>query len=107
MCVRIYTSPSSYSFSLFVFIACRYHKETNTPAIVRSSDLNEELGNVTDVFSDKTGTLTSNNMEFVKCAIGGVMYGKALTEVIIRAALSVATHNMSTDMYMNISTVTL
>jgi hypothetical protein len=35
------------------------------------------------------------------------MYGKALTEVSIRAALSVATHNMYTDMCMNISTVTL
>ncbi|KAK4886421.1 hypothetical protein RN001_002692 [Aquatica leii] len=51
-----------------------YHKETNTPAMARTSNLNEELGQVKYIFSDKTGTLTRNIMEFKKCAIGNTIY---------------------------------
>jgi len=51
------------------------------PCIVRSSDLNEELGVIEHVFSDKTGTLTCNIMEFSKCSIGGMSYGLGLTQI--------------------------
>ena len=44
-------------------------------------DLNDELGQVTHVFSDKTGTLTLNYMEFRKMLIGGVTYGLGTTMV--------------------------
>nr|CAD1822517.1 unnamed protein product [Ananas comosus var. bracteatus] len=57
-----------------------YHIETNTPALARTSNLNEELGQVEYIFSDKTGTLTRNLMEFFKCSIGGEMYGTGITE---------------------------
>jgi phospholipid-transporting ATPase len=50
-------------------------------AIARTSDLNEELGQVEYIFSDKTGTLTCNLMEFRKCSIGGVSYGFGTTEI--------------------------
>jgi len=43
----------------------------DNPAMPRTSDLMEELGQVEYVFSDKTGTLTQNLMEFRKCSIGG------------------------------------
>ena len=43
--------------------------------------LNEELGQVSHIFTDKTGTLTCNIMEFRKCSIGGKSYGKGLTEI--------------------------
>jgi phospholipid-transporting ATPase len=43
---------------------------------VQSSNLNEELGQVEYVFSDKTGTLTCNIMEFKKMSIGGISYGE-------------------------------
>jgi len=33
------------------------------------------------IFSDKTGTLTRNLMEFFKCSIGGEMYGTGITEI--------------------------
>lgn len=51
-----------------------YHAETNTPAMARTSNLNEELGQVKYIFSDKTGTLTRNVMEFKKCAVGNHVY---------------------------------
>lgn len=33
------------------------------------------------IFSDKTGTLTRNLMEFFKCSIGGEMYGTGVSEI--------------------------
>lgn len=51
-----------------------YHVDTDTPAMARTSNLNEELGQVKYVFSDKTGTLTRNVMEFKKCTVGDEIY---------------------------------
>ena len=41
-----------------------------TDALARTSNLNEELGQIRYVFSDKTGTLTQNVMKFKECSIG-------------------------------------
>ena len=43
-------------------------------ALARTSNLNEELGQIKYVFSDKTGTLTMNVMEYKKCTVGGIPY---------------------------------
>ncbi|KAG2453313.1 hypothetical protein HYH02_001537 [Chlamydomonas schloesseri] len=58
-----------------------YHAETDTPALARTSNLNEELGMVNTILSDKTGTLTRNVMEFFKCSVAGVAYGAGITEI--------------------------
>ncbi|WOL02907.1 phospholipid-transporting ATPase 9 isoform X1 [Canna indica] len=58
-----------------------YHEESDKPAHARTSNLNEELGQVDTVLSDKTGTLTCNSMEFIKCSIAGTPYGHGVTEV--------------------------
>ena len=41
----------------------------------QASNLNEELGQVEYIFSDKTGTLTCNIMEFKKFSAGNISYG--------------------------------
>ncbi|KAL6901005.1 hypothetical protein ACP4OV_005681 [Aristida adscensionis] len=58
-----------------------YCEESDKPALARTSNLNEELGQVHTILSDKTGTLTCNSMEFLKCSIAGVAYGNRPAEV--------------------------
>uniref|UniRef100_A0A3Q3C753 Phospholipid-transporting ATPase n=1 Tax=Haplochromis burtoni TaxID=8153 RepID=A0A3Q3C753_HAPBU len=58
-----------------------YYSETDTPAMARTSNLNEELGQVKYLFSDKTGTLTCNIMHFKKCTIAGITYGSVIASV--------------------------
>lgn len=57
-----------------------YYPETDTPAVCRTSSLVEELGQIEYVFSDKTGTLTCNMMEFRQCSIGGIQYAVVVPE---------------------------
>jgi phospholipid-transporting ATPase len=94
-----------------------YDPESGKHALVRSSGLNEELGQVCVnfsciffflkyifcrfnysylivsssqveyIFSDKTGTLTQNLMEFRKCSVGTISYGTGTTEIGRAAAL--------------------
>lgn len=52
-----------------------YDTQYKKPTYARTSELIEELGQVEFLFSDKTGTLTVNKMDFKSCFIGGVMFG--------------------------------
>uniref|UniRef100_A0A4W2C261 Phospholipid-transporting ATPase n=1 Tax=Bos indicus x Bos taurus TaxID=30522 RepID=A0A4W2C261_BOBOX len=54
-----------------------HFKGSNVYAMARTSNLNEELGQVEYLFSDKTGTLTCNVMTFKKCSIAGITYGQS------------------------------
>ncbi|KAK4057711.1 aminophospholipid translocase [Microbotryomycetes sp. JL221] len=57
-----------------------YYPTTNTPSLCRTSSLVEELGQIEYIFSDKTGTLTCNQMEFKQCFIGGIGYADVVDE---------------------------
>ena len=52
-----------------------YDNDSNCRALARTSNLNEELGQIEYVFSDKTGTLTQNQMAFYQCSLRGIKYG--------------------------------
>ncbi|TVY46316.1 Phospholipid-transporting ATPase [Lachnellula occidentalis] len=57
-----------------------YYEELDYPCTPKSWNISDDLGQIEYIFSDKTGTLTQNVMEFKKATINGVAYGEAYTE---------------------------
>ncbi|KAL8982295.1 MAG: hypothetical protein Q9177_005316, partial [Variospora cf. flavescens] len=51
-----------------------YDEDSNTPMEARTSTINEELGQINYIFSDKTGTLTNNSMRFRKMSVAGTAW---------------------------------
>ena len=55
-----------------------YYAPTDTPFQCRALNISEDLGQIQYVFSDKTGTLTENQMVFRCCSIDGTNYPHTL-----------------------------
>ncbi|WOL06845.1 phospholipid-transporting ATPase 1 [Canna indica] len=55
-----------------------YDSSSNTRFQCRSLNINEDLGQIRYIFSDKTGTLTENKMEFRRASLYGKDYGRFL-----------------------------
>ncbi|KAL6969722.1 putative phospholipid-transporting ATPase 9 [Sarracenia purpurea var. burkii] len=82
--ISLYVSIEIVKVCQSIFIShdiLMYYEEADQPAYARTSNLNEELGQVDTILSDKTGTLTCNSMEFIKCSVGGTAYGRGVTKV--------------------------
>ncbi|TIB13429.1 hypothetical protein E3P92_02275 [Wallemia ichthyophaga] len=63
-----------------------YYPELDHPCVPKSWNISDDLGQIEYIFSDKTGTLTQNVMEFKKCSIAGKEYGEGITEAMLGAA---------------------
>ncbi|WWC62655.1 uncharacterized protein I303_105252 [Kwoniella dejecticola CBS 10117] len=63
-----------------------YYEPYDTPCVPKTWNISDDLGQIEYVFSDKTGTLTQNVMEFKKCSIQGVIFGEGMTEAMMGAA---------------------
>ncbi|KAI0320024.1 phospholipid-translocating P-type ATPase [Amylostereum chailletii] len=57
-----------------------YYRPVDAACLPKTWNISDDLGQIEYIFSDKTGTLTQNIMEFQKCSIHGVQYGEAITE---------------------------
>jgi phospholipid-translocating ATPase len=57
-----------------------YYEKIDYPCTPKSWNISDDLGQIEYIFSDKTGTLTQNVMEFKKATVNGVPYGEAYTE---------------------------
>ena len=57
-----------------------YYEPYDVICVPKNLSVSDDLGQIEYIFSDKTGTLTQNVMEFQKCSINGVVYGEGVTE---------------------------
>ncbi|KAI8928628.1 hypothetical protein BC831DRAFT_500154 [Entophlyctis helioformis] len=73
-----------------------YYDVNDTPATARTSSLVEELGQIDYIFSDKTGTLTCNIMEFKMLSIAGLAYCEVVPD---NRKLTTDEHGKTTGWY--------
>ncbi len=62
-----------------------YYEPLDHPCVPKTWNISDDLGQIEYIFSDKTGTLTQNVMEFKKCSVNGIAYGEGITEAMVGA----------------------
>ncbi len=60
-----------------------YFEKLDYPCTPKSWNISDDLGQIEYIFSDKTGTLTQNIMEFKKLTCSGESFGLVYTEAMI------------------------
>lgn len=63
-----------------------WYEPLDHPCVPKTWNISDDLGQIEYIFSDKTGTLTQNVMEFKKCSVDGIAYGEGVTEAMLGAA---------------------
>lgn len=78
ICISMYVSLEMVYLCQSYFITqdlAMYDSKSNTPAEVHSSGLCADIGQIQYILSDKTGTLTKNNMKLKRITLLGTRYG--------------------------------
>ena len=83
-----------------------YYAPLDHPCVPKTWNISDDLGQIEYIFSDKTGTLTQNVMEFQKCAVGGVAYGEGITEAMLGAAKREGRDTSAFDPAQNVGRLT-
>lgn len=96
-----------------LFYAWQIGKDKNIPdTVVRSSTIPEELGRISFLLSDKTGTLTRNEMRFKKIHLGTVSFGSEAFQDVSRHVESayagrLARHSFSVKLQTAVEAIAL
>jgi magnesium-transporting ATPase (P-type) len=78
VCISMYVSLEMVYLCQSYFISTDmtlYDETTDTPAECHSSGMCADLGQIQYVMSDKTGTLTKNEMKLRRLSVAGIKYG--------------------------------
>ncbi|NWI38057.1 AT8B3 ATPase, partial [Picathartes gymnocephalus] len=84
-----------------------YYGAKDIPAEARSTSLNDQLGQIEFIFSDKTGTLTQNIMSFKRCCVNGTIYGNLGWDKFVGAQGSGLTGEQPGEKSLDVCDVTL
>ncbi|CAK9018579.1 unnamed protein product [Durusdinium trenchii] len=86
-----------------------YDEDQDCPAAVRSTNLCHELGQISYIFSDKTGTLTQNVMELKRIAVLGQVFGEVTEQrgfsqvkELQSWAKAIPQHQMAVDAFLEV-----
>ncbi|CAL5335302.1 unnamed protein product [Camellia sinensis] len=71
-----------------------YDSSTDSRFQCRSLNINEDLGQISYVFSDKTGTLTENKIEFRRASVHGKDYGSSMVMADTLQDSNIAGHHL-------------
>ncbi|KAJ3203809.1 hypothetical protein HDU82_006292 [Entophlyctis luteolus] len=82
-----------------------FYEPLNKGCIPKSWNLSDDLGQIDYVFSDKTGTLTRNIMQFKNCSINGVVYGKKLIKTSFSESSCLDCGNQSANNNLSLTNI--